>query len=96
MSPAPMDVDRIIHEPARLHIISILNVVEQVDFLFLLGETSLTRGNLSTHLTRLEEVGYIQVTKTYRGKVPQTLYRITEDGAEAFKQYRKTMQDIMG
>lgn len=91
-----MDVDRIIHEPARLHIISILNVVEQVDFLFLLGETSLTRGNLSTHLTRLEEVGYIQVTKTYRGKVPQTLYRITEDGAEAFKQYRKTMQDIMG
>jgi DNA-binding MarR family transcriptional regulator len=91
-----MDVDRIIHEPARLHIISILNAVEQVDFLFLLGETGLTRGNLSTHLTRLEEAGYIQVTKTYRGKVPQTLYRITTAGAEAFRLYRKTMKDIMG
>ncbi|HWQ46743.1 MAG TPA: transcriptional regulator [Longilinea sp.] len=96
MSPVPMDVDRIIHEPARLHIISILNVVEQVDFLFLLGETGLTRGNLSTHLTKLEEAGYIQITKTFRGKVPQTLCRLTAAGAEAFRQYRKTMQDIMG
>jgi len=96
MSPVPMDVDRIIHEPARLHIISILNAVEQVDFLYLLGETGMTRGNLSTHLTRLEEAGYIQITKTYRGKVPQTLYRITPAGAEAFRLYRKTMKDIMG
>ncbi len=63
-------VDRIIHEPARSLILAILAVVEEADFLYLQRETGLTKGNLSAHLTRLEEAAYIRIEKTYRGKVP--------------------------
>jgi DNA-binding transcriptional ArsR family regulator len=66
------DVDRLIHEPARLTIVAILSVAERADFLFLLHETGLTKGNLSAHLVRLEQAGYVEIEKTYRGKVPYT------------------------
>lgn len=91
----PKDVDRLIHEPARLVIMTILSVVEQVDFLYLLNETGLTRGNLSTHLSRLEEGGYIQIDKTYRGKTPATLIRITPEGSAAYQAYKNHLHGIM-
>lgn len=88
-------VDRLIHEPARLMIVAILAVADQADFLYLLNETGLTKGNLSAHLSKLEEAGYIELQKTYRGKIPQTLVKLTPGGLEAFNKYRRQMKDIM-
>ncbi len=85
-------VDRVIHEPARLMIVAILYAVERADFLFLLRETSLTKGNLSSHLARLEEAGYVAIEKTFRGKVPQTTCRLTEAGRAAFRDYRERIK----
>ncbi len=89
------ELNRIIHEPARMMILSILSAAEQADFLFLLRETGLTRGNLSTHLTRLEEAGYIQIEKTFRGKLPQTLCSITPAGSADFEAYRKKLRELL-
>ncbi|MBW6474367.1 MAG: transcriptional regulator [Anaerolineaceae bacterium] len=90
-----LEVDRIIHEPARLLIMTILSMAEKADFLFLLTETGLTRGNLSTHLSKLEDTGYVEIEKTYRGKIPQTLCAITPAGLEAFEKYRKQINKFL-
>jgi DNA-binding transcriptional ArsR family regulator len=71
-------VDRLIHEPSRSKILAVLSAVEGADFLYLQRETKLTKGNLSVHLSKLDEAGFIQIEKTYRGKVPLTLCIITE------------------
>ena len=91
----PSNIDRLIHEPARLIIMTMLNVVESADFLFLQRETSLTKGNLSAHLTKLEEAGYVAIEKTYKGKIPLTVCRLTEEGREAYKLYRTQWHDLM-
>jgi DNA-binding transcriptional ArsR family regulator len=83
------DFDRLIHEPARLIIVTILNAVASADFLYLQRETGLTKGNLSAHLARLAEAGYITVEKTYRGRIPLTVCRLSGDGREAFRRYRE-------
>ena len=88
-------VDRLLHEPSRLIIVSILYTVEKVDFLFLLHETELTKGNLSAHLTKLEDAGYVEIEKTFRGKIPQTLVQLTETGRKAFEAYRKQLKKIV-
>ena len=74
------DLDRIIHEPGRMMIVALLAAVNECDFLYLQRETGLNKGNLSSHLAKLEEAGYVQIEKTYRGKVPQTLLRLTASG----------------
>jgi len=89
------DLDRVIHEPARLLIVAILATVVEADFLFLLQATELTKGNLSTHLAKLEEVGYVQIEKAFRGKIPLTLARLTPEGLAAFQSYRKEMTDLL-
>ena len=88
-------LDRLIHEPARLAILSVLYAVKEADFLFLLRETGLTKGNLSTHLSKLEGAGYIEIEKGYVGKLPQTLCRMTEQGRQAFDDYRKQLKDFL-
>jgi DNA-binding transcriptional ArsR family regulator len=82
-------LDRVIHEPGRLMIVALLAGVKECDFLFLLNETRMNKGNLSSHLARLEEAGYVEIEKTYRGKVPMTLLRLTRKGRTAFDEYRK-------
>ena len=89
------DLDRVIHEPARLAILSILSAAEQADFLYLLRETALTKGNLSAHLARLENAGYIEIEKGYVGKLPQTICRMTKAGHEAFDTYRRQLGDFL-
>jgi DNA-binding transcriptional ArsR family regulator len=89
------EVDRLIHEPARLMLVSLLYAVEQVDFLFLLNETGLTKGNLSSHLSKLEEAEYVSIEKTYRGKVPLTLISLTNKGHSAVENYRKRLKAIV-
>ena len=89
------ELDRVIHEPARLLLMALLSPVDSADFLFLLKESRLTKGNLSVHLSRLEEAGYLTVKKTFRGKIPHTEFRLTPKGRSAFDQYRKQLGTIM-
>lgn len=88
-------VDRILHEPSRLVIVAILFAVESADFLFLQRETDLTKGNLSAHLTKLEGAGYVEIEKTYRGRVPLTILRLTAAGRAAFADYRERMRRVV-
>jgi DNA-binding MarR family transcriptional regulator len=90
------DIDRLIHEPARLMIMAYLYVVDSADFLFLVRQTGLTLGNLSSHMSRLEAAGYIQVEKTFKGKKPHTMLRLTDEGRGAFRKYRQRMEQVFG
>ena len=81
------DLDRVIHEPARLRIAAILAGVDRADFGFLLSVLGLTKGNLSSHMDRLEKAGYVEVRKQFNGKVPHTDYRLTEQGRKALDDY---------
>lgn len=89
------DLDRVIHEPGRLMIVALLSAVAQADFLYLQHETGINKGTLSSHLSKLEEAGYVTVTKTYRGKVPQTLLCLTDAGRKAFQQYRRKLKEAL-
>ena len=88
-------LDRLIHEPGRMMIVALLAAVEECDFLYLLRETELSKGNLSSHMAKLEEAGYVEVEKTYRGKVPQTLLRLTPSGRAAFNEYCKMLNGAL-
>ncbi len=89
------EIDRVIHEPARLLLVAILSVVESADFLFLMNQSQLTRGNLSSHLSKLEAAGYVEIKKEFVEKIPRTLLRLTEEGRNAFVEYRQKMQRVL-
>jgi DNA-binding MarR family transcriptional regulator len=89
------DIDKVIHEPARLMIMALLYVVESGDFTFLMRQTGLTWGNLSSHMTKLESAGYINVEKEFKGKRPNTMLSLTEEGRAAFRSYRQTMKAML-
>ena len=89
------ELDRLIHEPARLLIVTILSTVASADFLFLQRETGLTKGNLSAHLSKLEEASYVKIEKTFKGKLPLTVCSLTSTGQKALAQYRRQMQDFI-
>jgi DNA-binding MarR family transcriptional regulator len=88
-------IDRLVHEPARLMILAVLYVVESADFTFLMNQTGLTWGNLSSHLSKLEEAGYVGVQKEFKGKKPHTMLRLTEEGRAAFREYRQSMRQVL-
>jgi DNA-binding transcriptional ArsR family regulator len=90
------DLDRLIHEPARLAIMSLLRVVDAADFVFLQDRTGLTGGNLGSHMSRLEEAGYVDVEKRFVERKPQTVYQLTERGRVAFERYRERMASVLG
>src|SRR5512138_1927401 len=89
------ELDRLIHEPARLLIVTILSSVASADFLFLQRETGLTKGNLSAHLSKLEVAEYVKIEKTFKGKLPLTVCKLTATGQKALKAYREQLQDFM-
>jgi len=89
------NIDRVIHEPARFLIMAYLYIVESADFLFLERRTGLTRGNLSSHLSKLESAGYISIDKEFVEKIPRTLLSLTDKGREAFKTYRLSMKQAL-
>jgi DNA-binding MarR family transcriptional regulator len=91
-SPSLDWIDPVIHSPARLKIVVELYVVDAADATFLVHRTGLTWGNLSTHLGKLEDAGYVKVDKGYDGKKPRSLISLTDPGREAFKEYRANMQ----
>jgi DNA-binding MarR family transcriptional regulator len=85
------DIDRTIHEPARLLLLIYLFSVEKADFTFLKNQTGMTQGNLSSHLQKLESAGYLKAEKKFLNKRPLTLFRITDSGRSAFSDYVKKM-----
>ena len=89
------EIDRVIHEPARLLILACLSVVDSADFLFLMNQTNLTRGNLSSHLSKLETAGYVEIKKEFVDKIPRTLLALTEKGRNAFHEYRRNMKKVL-
>lgn len=86
------NIDKLIHEPARLTIMSHLYVVEKADFVFLRNQTGFSWGNLSAHLTKLEAAKYISIKKTYKNKKPYTVLSLTSRGRQVFKDYQKEMK----
>ena len=89
-----MELDKTIHEPARLRIMMILSGVEQADFNFLLTTLNLTRGNLSRHIEKLESADYLSVKKSFNGKMPNTSYQITQKGSKALSQYWESLDAV--
>jgi len=92
---ALFDIDRTIHEPARLLIMAHLFVIESADFLFVERQTGLTRGNLSSHMSKLEAAEYVEISKEFVEKMPRTLLRLTPKGREAFRAYRHQMMQLL-
>ena len=89
------EIDTLIHAPARLMVMTYLYVVDSVDFVFLKRVTGLSWGNLSKHLSRLEEAGYLVLDKTFRGKKPNTMISLTDQGREAFQEYKDKLQQVL-
>ncbi len=89
-----MEIDKVIHEPARLRIMMILAGVEQADFSFLVTTLGLTRGNLNRHIEKLESAGYIKVKRSFKGKVRNTSYQLTKEGSKALAQYWENLDAV--
>jgi len=97
MSTALQDLatlDRVIHEPARLAIMTVLYAAGEADFLYLQHECGLTQGNLSSHLARLEEAGHVKIEKTFKGKYPLTICRLTRSGRAALESYAQKIRSV--
>ena len=98
MSVSPFEqianLDRKVHDPARLSILTVLSACERADFLFLQGITGLTKGNLSSHLSKLEEAGLIEIEKRFVGKKTQTLVRLSDSGRRTIEGYWKEMEEL--
>jgi DNA-binding MarR family transcriptional regulator len=91
----PSDIDAVIHERARLSIVSALAVAPQLSFNELKAMLGLTDGNLSVHARTLEEAGYIVVDKSFQGRRPHTTMQLTVAGRKAFAHYLETLQEIV-
>jgi DNA-binding MarR family transcriptional regulator len=91
-----LEVDRLIHEPARIAVLSLLYVVDSADFLFIMNQAGLTQGNLSSHLTKLEDASLIEIIKSFLGKKPHTEIRLTKTGRERFERYLSSMKGFLG
>ncbi|NLV46176.1 MAG: transcriptional regulator [Candidatus Hydrogenedentes bacterium] len=88
------DLDRTIHEPARLRILTLLSGVDEADFNFLLNMVGLTKGNLSSHMDKLEKAGYVTIVKSFNGRIPHTDFSITAEGREALEKYWEELDSI--
>ena len=90
-----MDLDRVIHERLRLGIVSALAVNETLTFTDLKRIMNTTDGNLSVHARRLEEAGYVEVKKSFEGRVPRTEFRLTPEGRRALERYLDSMEQVI-
>ena len=90
------EIDKVIHEPSRLKIVAQLYVIESADYPFLMKQLGFTWGNLSAHLSKLEDAGYVEIEKDFVDKKPKTTVRLTPSGRAAFREYRKTIRTVIG
>jgi DNA-binding MarR family transcriptional regulator len=88
------EIDPFIHSPTRLKIMTCLYLVENIDFVYLKRVTSFSWGNLSKHLSKLEDAGYVAMEKTFENKKPKTLIWLTDTGREAFQEYKDNLQQM--
>lgn len=97
---APDELDPVIHAPARLRIMTTLDELlgddDQLAFPRLRELLDMTAGNLTTHLAKLEDAGYVEIEKTFQGRKPATLIALTLEGRSAFRTYRATLLDLIG
>ena len=89
------ELDRLIHERARLGIVSALAVNDSLSFNDLKRLLETTDGNLSVHARKLEEAGYISCHKFFEGRIPRTEYRLTTAGRRAFEEYLRNMEEVI-
>jgi DNA-binding transcriptional ArsR family regulator len=87
-------IDRIIHEPVRLKVLTLLSGVKEAEFTFIGKVLSLTNGNLSVHVKKLEDAGYVSVYKEFSGRMPRTTFAITMAGIKALRNYWQTLDEI--
>lgn len=90
-----LDLDRMVHEPARLAILTVLSAAVEVEFLFLLKVTGLSKGNLSAQTQKLEAAGFLKTHKAFRGRVPVTSFKLTAAGRKALGIYRDQMRALL-
>jgi len=88
------NVDRLVHDPSRLAILSALLGCAEADFQYLLTVTGLSKGNLSSHLSKLEAGGLIAIAKGYDGKVPWTRASLTHDGRRKVEEHWRNLERI--
>lgn len=91
---AVIEIDKLLHEPARLKIMSKIYNMDSADYLVLKKQTGLSSGNLSAHLTKLEKAGYLNIEKKFRGRRPHTTLKITKKGRDAFSSYKKKIISV--
>ena len=94
MPEEDLQLDRLIHEPARLAILTVLSSLKDADFTFLQRATGLTKGNLSSHLTKLEGAGLIEITKTFVRKRPNTSVALTPVGKERVARHWEQLERL--
>ena len=89
------ELNPLLHSELRLGVMSILISVDSEDFTYIRKQTGTTAGNLSVQIEKLKEAGYIDVTKSFKGKMPCTTCKITQQGVEAFQQYVEALQSYL-
>jgi DNA-binding MarR family transcriptional regulator len=94
-SHSPVEIDRLVHEPARLVIMATLFVVDEADFVYLAQQTGLTAGNMNSHIARLVDGGYVSVEKTFAANRPRTIYQLTEEGRTSLQNYRQQVGNLL-
>lgn len=94
-SSSPDEIDRLVHEPARLVIMATLFVVDEADFVYLAQQTGLTAGNMNSHMARLVDGGYVSVEKTFAANRPRTIYQLTDEGRTALQNYRQRVGNLL-
>lgn len=98
MSPPGPDLDPVIHSQARLRVMATLTALgdgDRLTFPRLQQLLEMTAGNLSTHLTRLEDAGYVEVVKGHQGRVPSTQVAVTRTGRRAFEDYTTALHTLL-
>ncbi|MFC1587655.1 transcriptional regulator [Planctomycetota bacterium] len=89
-------LDHIIHEASRLTLVAVLKECKMVDFNFLLSATGMSRGNLSTHMSKLVDARYVKETKEFVNRKPHTTYELSPAGTAAYKKYLKDWKHLTG
>lgn len=87
-------LDRLVHEPARLAVLTALAACRKADFMYLLRLTGLTKGNLSTHLSKLEAAGLVRIDKKFVGRKPNTMLALTRKGKAAVERHWKQLDEL--
>lgn len=94
-APTLPTIDSFIHEPARLRVLALLTLVDEADFMFILRQTGLSRGNLSVQMTKLEGAGFVELDRRLDGNRTRTSYHLSSAGHQALRAYKRSVQQVL-